>query len=141
VTSGNDEGPTYAVASYVVRPTGYDDLVHPDKHHWCVRVEDAGDGWAIRRDQACLNFRNEWEHEPPPESRDQAFLRRCRYNEHAALLRTRRVIDRLEFNGLTFAEFVTQVRAALAEELRAESADRPSSEPDGPRGAGGPTVT
>jgi len=121
----NDEGPTYAIAAYIVHPTGYSDVVHPDKQLWCIRAEDAGDGWAIRRGKMCLNFRNEWEYEPPPGSRDESFLRRCRFNEHAALLRTRRVIDRLEFDEMTFAQFVTRVHAALVAELHNEKPEDP----------------
>lgn len=124
----DDDGPTYAVAAYVVRPTGYRDLVHRDKHNWCVKVEDAGDGWAIRRGKMCLNFRNEWEYEPPAESRDEAFLRRCRYNEHAALLRSRRVIDELEFHSMTFAQFTAHVHATLLEELLGEADPQTSAD-------------
>lgn len=117
----DEDGPTYAIAGYIVRPTRYRDLVHPDKHNWCVRVEDAGDGWAIRRGNMCLNFRNEWEHEPPPAARDEAFLRRSRFNEHAALLRARRVIDDLEFQNMTFAQFTAHVHDVLLAELLGES--------------------
>ena len=128
--AAEEEGPTYVISAYVVHPTGYHDVVHPEKHNWCVRVEDAGDGWAIRRGKMCLNFRNEWEYDPPAGSRDEAFLRRCRFNAHAALLRARRVIDQLEFQQLTFAEFVSQVHAALLEELlgKAEMKERAVSD-------------
>lgn len=109
------------ITSYTVRPTGFSDVVHRAKHKWCVTVDDAGDGWAIRRGRMCLNFRNEWEFEPPRGSRDAAFLRRCRFNEHAALMRCRRVIDHLDHEGLTFAEFTKQVHAELLAELLDET--------------------
>lgn len=120
MAADEEDGPTYAVAAYVVRPTGYRDLVHPDKHNWCVKVVDAGDGWAIRRGKMCLNYRNEWEYEPPRGSRDEAFLRRARFNEHSALLRSRRLIDQLEHQNLTFSQFTAEVHTALLEELLGE---------------------
>jgi len=35
--------------------------------------------WAVRQDSAVLNTDGQWEHEPLPSSRDEAFLRRCRF--------------------------------------------------------------
>lgn len=110
--------PTYRVASYTVYPSGFDRITHPHKHRWCLTVTDAGDGWAIRRGNRNLNIQREWEFEPPPDLRDAEFLRRCRFNEHAALLRARRVIDKLTTHGLTFEEFVQQVRREAAELAR-----------------------
>lgn len=101
---------TYQIASYTVYPTGYDQVEYPGKESWCLAVVDAGNGWAIRRDDNCLNVALQWEKERHPELCDNQFMRRCRYNEHAALLRARRVIDRLEVWGLTFDEFVAQTR-------------------------------
>lgn len=111
--------PTYAIASYVVRPTNFENVHHPDKGNWCLVVADAGDGWAIRRQHLCLNYRNDWEFDPPPEARDDAFLARCRYNEFAALLRAKRVVDELAFEGLTFSAFEAQVKAEVDEQARA----------------------
>jgi hypothetical protein len=99
--------PTYQVSSYTVYPTGYELVDHPGKERWTVSVEDAGNGWAIRRDGQCLSIALQWERERPPELCDNHFLRRCRYNEHAAVLRARRVVDRLEVLGLTFDEFAS----------------------------------
>lgn len=101
--------PTYHVSSYTVYPTGYDQVDRPGKERWTVSVEDAGNGWAIRRDGRCLSIALQWERERPPELCDSHFLRRCRYNEHAAVLRARRVVDRLEVLGLTFDEFAAAV--------------------------------
>jgi hypothetical protein len=98
--------PTSRVTSYTVYPTDYDRVEHPDKPHWCLTVANAGDGWAIRRGSDCLNYANQWEHEPPPKARDASFLRRCRYNEYAALLRARRLVDTLAFRGVTFAQLL-----------------------------------
>jgi hypothetical protein len=101
--------PTYRVSSYTIYPTGYDKVDRPGKERWTVSVEDAGNGWAIRRDGKCLSIALQWESERPPELCDSHFLRRCRYNEHAAVLRARRVVDRLEVLGLTFDEFAAQL--------------------------------
>ncbi|HET7386951.1 MAG TPA: hypothetical protein VFJ19_09850 [Nocardioidaceae bacterium] len=115
LASGAEESeptrPTYRVASYTVYPTGYERITDPKKSRWCLTVADAGDGWAIRRARVCLNYANQWEYEPPPSLRDAKFRRRCRYNEHAALLRARQLIDKLRVADLTFDEFVDEVLA------------------------------
>lgn len=103
-------GPTYCVAAYTVFPTGYEHVEHAGMDQWCLSVVNAGNGWAIRRGDKCLNIALQWEEERRPELCDKEFLRRCRYNEHAALLRARRAVDRLEFGGLTFDEVTAGVR-------------------------------
>jgi hypothetical protein len=110
--------PTYQVASYTVYPSGFDSITHPHRYRWCLTVADAGDGWAIRRANMNLNIQREWEFEPPAGLRDAAFLHRCRFNRHAALLRARRVIDQLTVGGFTFDEFVRQVHEEAAELAR-----------------------
>ena len=102
----NPAAPTSQVAAYTVYPTGYELVRAQDKPRWCLTVADAGDGWAIRRGARCLNYANQWEHEPPRELRDAGFLQRCRYNQHAALLRARRLIDQLDVDGILFSELV-----------------------------------
>ncbi len=37
------------------------------------------DKWAVRQGSNCLAKDGEWEYEPQPSSRDDAFLDRCRY--------------------------------------------------------------
>lgn len=105
-------GPTYRVAAYTVCPSGYHDVDGAAKERWCLSVVDAGNGWAIRRGDRCLNIALQWEDEREAALCDAAFIRRCRYNEHAALLRARRVVDRLEVAGLTFDEFAMKMWAA-----------------------------
>ena len=39
-----------------------------------------GERWAVRRLSCCLNRSGEWEREPIPSSRDDAFYRRCRFD-------------------------------------------------------------
>jgi hypothetical protein len=101
--------PTYRCSAYVVFPTRYDEVNDPSRSRWCLTVADSGDGWVIRRQGECLNIFNQWQMEVPLEMRDAEFRRRCLYNEHAALLRARRVVDRLDIGGLTFEEFIWQV--------------------------------
>jgi len=38
------------------------------------------DKWAIRDSGCCLNKDGEWEYEPIPSSRDDDFMRRCRFS-------------------------------------------------------------
>ena len=102
--------PTYRVSSYTVFPSGYDQVDDPDRSRWCLTVADAGDGWVIRRQHDCLTISHTWKREQPLELRDAEFRRTCLYNEHAALLRARRVVDRLEVGGVTFEEFVWRVK-------------------------------
>jgi hypothetical protein len=107
-------GPTYRVASYTVYPSGFHELEGSAKERWCLSVVDAGNGWAIRRGEMCLNIALQWEVDRAAVFCDAQFIRRCRYNEHAALLRARRVVDRLEVAGLTFDEYATQEWAERA---------------------------
>lgn len=102
-------GPTYRVSAYTVYPSGYESVSDSAKKKWCLSVADAGDGWAIRRGNMCLNIALQWEVERSTRISDAQFMRRCRYNEHAAILRARRVVDKLEVEGLTFDEFVNQL--------------------------------
>lgn len=41
---------------------------------------DGTEKWAIREQGACLNRFGNWELEPQPSSRTDAFLRRCRFD-------------------------------------------------------------
>jgi len=43
------------------------------------RGRDGRDRWAVLRNELVLNSDGEWEYEPSPSSRDEAFLKRCRY--------------------------------------------------------------
>jgi hypothetical protein len=131
--------PTYRVSTYTVFPSGYDKVDDPSRSRWCLTVADAGDGWVIRRGDECLNFFNQWERELPPELRDAEFRRLCLYNEHAALLRARRVIDSLDVGGFTFEEFVWQVHVAASEDAsdRNDRAVDRQSRPRDPSGPGG----
>lgn len=106
---------TYRATTYTVFPSGYDEVDDPHRSRWCLTVADAGDGWVIRRRDLCLDIFNKWQLEPPLELRDAEFRRMCSYNEHAALLRARRVVDRLEVGGVTFEEFAWRVKVTASE--------------------------
>lgn len=45
----------------------------------CVRQINGPDLWAIREKGCCLNKQGEWELEPIPSSRTDAFYKRCRW--------------------------------------------------------------
>jgi hypothetical protein len=118
----------YRTTRYTVYPSGFSQVSDPERRHWLVRVEDAGDGWAIRWRSRCLNYRNVWEFEPSPKSRTDEFLQRCRFSERAALLRAKKAVDELQVDGMTYQEFIHQVRAGAASKARIalEAADSPS---------------
>jgi hypothetical protein len=124
-----DHGATasYRTSSYTIYPTGYEEIAHPGRRHWLVRVEDAGDGWAVRWRSRCLNYQRTWEFEPPPESRTAEFLQRCRFSERAAIRRAQQAADELLVDGSTFEEFVAHVRSDAAVQARAVlRGDRPA---------------
>ena len=41
---------------------------------------DGRERFAIRRGRSCLNKSGQWEYEPIPSERDDAFFARCRFN-------------------------------------------------------------
>ncbi len=56
------------------------------EHDRDLRVEWRGTGlWAVVQGGACLNKEGQWEYEPLPSSRDEAFFDRCRYTLDQAL--------------------------------------------------------
>lgn len=57
--------PRVAPDSYIVRPSGYDDLAQGDKDMWCLSVTNGHAwGWSIRRHgftgQQAMNRKGEW---------------------------------------------------------------------------------
>lgn len=130
------DGPSYAVTRYTAYPTGYTDVADP-RRYWCLTVEDAGDGWAVRWRSRCLNYRGEWEFEPPVRSRTSDFLCRCRFAERAALLRAQQSVDDLVVDAMTYTEFVVHIREQAATEARrALKAGRSRSLLDDPSAVG-----
>jgi hypothetical protein len=47
-----------------------------------VQQLEGHDLWAVRRNGDCLNKDGEWEWEPLPSSRDDEFIKRCRFASH-----------------------------------------------------------
>lgn len=45
-----------------------------------VLRRDGGHAWAVRRFSSVLNRQGEFEYEPMPSDRDEAFLSRCRFD-------------------------------------------------------------
>lgn len=56
------------------------DSFHPEIHR-CVSPFYKGEKFAVRRGRSCLNKKSEWEYEPLPSSRTDAFYRRCRFSK------------------------------------------------------------
>lgn len=52
-----------------------------------VHIDWRGGGWAVRRFSEVLNKSGEWEHEPNPSERDEAFRSRCRWPTPDAALK------------------------------------------------------
>lgn len=130
----DDQEPIYRATRYTVYPSGFSRVAAAERRNWCVHVEDAGDGWAVRWRSRCLNYRYVWEFEPPKKSRTGDFLRRCRFSERAALLRAKQAVDQLQVDGMTYEEFVAHVRERAAEEARAALATGASATPLDPPG-------
>lgn len=59
-----------AEAAHEIRPVTFDLVTSPFY---------AGERWAVRRGGECLAADGEWEYEPLPSSRDDAFYSRCRF--------------------------------------------------------------
>lgn len=100
------------VSQYTVYPTGYADTASPsDKQHWVVTVQDRGQGWAVCWMGDVLTRDGEWEWEPQPSSRDDAFYARCRFTtEEEAKDRALAIVDTVSINGRTFADVLARVR-------------------------------
>jgi len=60
------------------------DDVDSDSLRVSIEQRRSSDGrvrWAVLRNDLVLNVKGQWEYEPLPSSRDEAFLKRCRYEE------------------------------------------------------------
>lgn len=53
----------------------------------CVANMKGPDRWAIRKGRYCLTKSGEWEYEPMPSSRDEAFFSRARFKTAEAALK------------------------------------------------------
>lgn len=128
--NSDPDGPTYRSTRFTVYPAGWDRIADDQRRDCRVTVEDAGDGWAVRWRNRCLNYRYDWEFEPRAGSRTDDFLNRCRFSQRAALNRAKRAVDELVIDGMTFEEFVTHVQSKAAAKARAALAEGVSGSPD-----------
>jgi len=115
----DESRPWYRATCYTVYPSGFDRVAVRERSRWLIHVVDAGEGWAVRWRGRCLNYRRDWEFEPPPKGRSAEFLNRCRFSERGALHRARQVVDDLMVDDRTYDEFVTHVREQEATKARA----------------------
>ena len=53
---------------------------------------DARVVWAVRHQGNCLNKQGEWEYEPQPSSRDEAFFARCRFDSAEAAIQAAQAV-------------------------------------------------
>jgi len=118
IRHGDAEGPSYRTTRYTVYPSGFARVAVSERGRWCIYVEDAGDGWAVRWRNQCLNYRNTWEFEPPARARSFEFLDRCRFSEQAAVNRAKWAVDRLLVDEMTFDDFVARVHEEAAANAR-----------------------
>src|SRR5574337_49177 len=69
-----------------------------------VRLErckqrDGSYKWAVRRGGACMNIDGEFEYEPMPSSRDNAFLARCRFDSAESAYAAWELTHNVELRG------------------------------------------
>ena len=109
-----------AAVAYVVRPTGYDEMVHADRDSWCLYVVDGGSeyGWAIRRGGITSPVEygpnGDVDFAPIPSSRTKKYLKAHRWPLDKALDLARAHVDSIVLNGCTAQEASDSVAARLA---------------------------
>lgn len=117
MTSADGRRPYDAVrVPDTAKVTGYTlsliDLDLDEATSWCLTVEWRGDeSWAIKHNGFCLNRDGEWEWEPSPSNRDDAFLLRCRYDEQTALVHAHNVLPSVTVNGMTAEQYLARWQA------------------------------
>jgi hypothetical protein len=109
------DDPRVTIDSYVIRPTGYDEMVHSDKDMWCLAVTNGHAwGWSIRRagvnSHSAMNRHGEWIYE----SRGSGHNKARRWDLNEALTIALRHVDTHMINGRTAAEASAEVAARLA---------------------------
>lgn len=103
--------PRVQVDSYVVYPTGYEQLVHSDKYMWCLSVVNGhAYGWSIRRGigmhgSAAMNRKGEWVYEDRGSGRNKPR----RFPVDEALRVALEHVDTHRINGCTATEASTDV--------------------------------
>ena len=65
----------YPIRSYILKSMEISDITLD-----MVKGREHKTRWSIKCRGECLNKNNEWEYEPLPSSRDEAFYNRCRWD-------------------------------------------------------------
>ena len=110
------DDPRVTVDAYVVRPTGYDDLVHSDKDRHCLSVVNGhAYGWSIRQgvgvsSSYAMNRKGEWIYE----SRGSGRNKPRRWPLEEALRIALAHVDTAKMNGMTAQESSDWVAARIA---------------------------
>lgn len=87
-------------------------LDHPDAGTWGLRVEwRGGDQYAVVRYDCCLSVTGEWDPEPNPSSRDEAWTATHRFSHQAALALAAQHAPHVRINGVTATEVLTRIGA------------------------------
>lgn len=95
--------PTVTVSAYTVSRIPDD---NPNAGLFDIRVEATGRGrWAVRSLGSCLSRKGEWDHEPIPSSRTDAWLRNHRWDDaDEAIAAAVEAEATRRINGMTAAE-------------------------------------
>lgn len=72
-----------------------------------VRVEERSkDSWAVTRMSHCLNTEGEWEYEPLPSSRDEAWKATHRFDLETALRMAAEAVPAVVVNGKRAVDYL-----------------------------------
>lgn len=84
---------------------------HPDAETWGLKVEwrGPGDRYAVIRHSHCLSVTGEWDPEPNPSSRDEAWIATHRFSHQAAMGLAAQAAPHVRINGVTAAEFAARI--------------------------------
>lgn len=107
--------PRVQVDSYVVYPTGYDDLVQSDKFAWCLEVTNGhAYGWSVRQagmtSSRAMNRKGEWIWE----QRGHGQNKTRRFSLEEALTIALKYVDRHKINGFTAATASAEIASRIA---------------------------
>jgi hypothetical protein len=107
-----------------VEPTRYEVTAYPfhdiNRSDWVITVERrAEDAWAVLRRSSCWNRRTkQWDHEPLPSSRTDAFKRTHRFPLEQALTIACEQAPKLTMMGWTVESATEQARQWQTEDAR-----------------------
>lgn len=77
--------------------------------HYAVKVAYRGDGlWAVLNGGYCLGADGDWDYEPSPSGRDDAWLATHRFDEETALRLAAEIAPTVEVNGFTVADVLAR---------------------------------